>query len=133
MIREMVPEDRDVVVDLMKVIYGEEGDFIYEMLEQDSKRGVKYFVACEDGIVEGVIFFVADGICKMQSHAVNKRRWSNGIGTELINYMETFVSESCSIAEATTYEERYMDFLMKRGYRPALFQAGFVFMRKQLS
>jgi len=134
MIRKMVSEDRAAVANLMKMLYGKEEDFVYGMLEQDCKRGVRYFVACEDGVVDGVISFgIVDSICKIQSHAVDKSKWNNGIGSELMNHMEIFASESCAVAEATTYEERYMDFLIKRGYRPALFQAGFVLMRKRLS
>ncbi len=134
MIKEMVKEDTSQVVQLLKTLYGGEDNFIYEMLEQDSKKGVRYFVASENGVVGGVISFGIEGIvCKVHSHVVDKNRRTNGIGVDLLNYAEKIASESCSVAEATTYEEHYMDFLMKRGYKPALLQSGFVLMRKRLS
>ncbi len=135
MIREIRNEDKTQVVNLLKTLYGREEEFISRMVDSDILGRVKYFVYCEDGHVLGMISFLSDGnICRVKSHVVAERYRGNGIGKDLLKCFESEAdSYRCKAAEITTWEEKYFDFLMRNGYRPAFFQVGFVVLRKQLT
>lgn len=132
MIREMRDSDTLAVSQLLKVLYGREEDFILDKLAKDRKSGVRYFVDEKNGSMAGVVSFrIADGVCVGDSLAVAEP--GNGCGGALIEYREKFALDSgCEFTELTTASDFYFDLLMKKGYRPVLYQGGFVVMRKRL-